>query len=83
MATSNFIDTATIWLHAGKSGDGAGLTGCVWRKKKERPAKAGRFLWRALRRGVSRGAGRPGNGDPQRRDGRIRFAREIGRLYFP
>ena len=23
MATSNFIDTATIWLHAGKGGDGA------------------------------------------------------------
>ena len=22
MATSNFIDTATIWLHAGKGGDG-------------------------------------------------------------
>ena len=21
MATSNFIDTATIWLHAGKGGD--------------------------------------------------------------
>ena len=23
MTTSNFIDTATIWLHAGKGGDGA------------------------------------------------------------
>ena len=23
MATSNFIDTATIWLHAGKGGGGA------------------------------------------------------------
>ena len=23
MATSNFIDTATIWLHAVKGGDGA------------------------------------------------------------
>ena len=23
MATSNFIDTETIWLHAGKGGDGA------------------------------------------------------------
>ena len=23
MSTTNFIDTATIWLHAGKGGDGA------------------------------------------------------------
>ena len=23
MPTTNFIDTATIWLHAGKGGDGA------------------------------------------------------------
>ena len=23
-STSNFIDVATIWLHAGKGGDGAG-----------------------------------------------------------
>ena len=29
MATSNFIDTATIWLHAGKGGDGAVTAGAA------------------------------------------------------
>ena len=52
MATSNFIDTATIWLHAGKGGDGAVTfhRENMWRRAAPTAATAGAAatssLWR-------------------------------------
>ena len=52
MATSNFIDTATIWLHAGKGGDGAVtfhrekfVGGGRSRRRRRRPRAATSSLW--------------------------------------